>query len=56
LPFEGQRLQLRGEAFNAFNNVNFYDPILDATTLSSFGEYQLAQPGRVMQFGLRYEF
>jgi Carboxypeptidase regulatory-like domain len=56
LPFEGQRLQLRGEAFNAFNQVNFYDPILDATTLSSFGEYQLAQPGRVMQFGLRYEF
>ena len=56
LPWENQRLQLRGEAFNAFNNVNFYDPILDATTLSSFGEYQMAQPGRVMQFGLRYEF
>ena len=56
LPWEGQRLQLRGEAFNAFNNVNFYDPILDATQLSSFGEYQYAQPGRVMQFGLRYEF
>ena len=56
LPWENQRLQLRGEAFNAFNNVNFYNPILDATTLSSFGEYQMAQPGRVMQFGLRYEF
>jgi hypothetical protein len=56
LPIEGHRLQLRGEAFNAFNNVNFYNPILDATTTSSFGEYQLAQPGRVMQFGLRYEF
>jgi hypothetical protein len=56
LPWEGQRLQLRGEAFNAFNNVNFYDPILDATSLSTFGEYQYAQPGRVMQFGLRYEF
>ncbi len=56
LPWEGQRLQLRAEAFNAFNNVNFYDPILDATSLSTFGEYQYAQPGRVMQFGLRYEF
>jgi hypothetical protein len=56
MPWEGQRLQFRAEAFNAFNNVNFYDPILDATSISSFGEYQYAQPGRVMQFGLRYEF
>jgi hypothetical protein len=56
LPFEGQRLQLRGEAFNAFNTVNFYNPVLDATSATTFGEYQFAQPGRVMQFGLRYEF
>ena len=56
LPFEGQRLQLRGEAFNAFNNVNFYNPSLDAASGSNFGEYQKAQPPRVMQFGLRYEF
>ena len=56
LPWESQRLQFRAEAFNAFNNVNFYDPILDATSLSTFGEYQYAQPGRVMQFGLRYSF
>jgi hypothetical protein len=56
MPIEGHRLQLRGEAFNAFNNVNFYNPILDATSTSTFGEYQFAQPARVMQFGLRYEF
>jgi hypothetical protein len=56
LPWENQRIQLRGEAFNAFNNVNFYDPLLDAASTSTFGEYQFAQPGRVMQFGLRYEF
>ncbi len=56
LPWENMRLQLRGEAFNAFNNVNFYDPVLDATSSSTFGEYQYAQPGRVMQFGLRFEF
>ena len=56
LPWENQRIQLRGEAFNAFNNVNFYDPVLDATSTTTFGEYQFAQPGRVMQFGLRYEF
>lgn len=56
LPWEGQRVQFRAEAFNAFNNVNFYDPILDATSTSNFGEYQYAQPARVMQFALRYEF
>ena len=56
LPWENMRLQLRGEAFNAFNNVNFYDPVLDASNSSTFGEYQFAQPGRVMQFGLRFEF
>jgi hypothetical protein len=56
MPWEGHRIQLRGEAFNAFNNVNFYNPLLDATSTTTFGEYQFAQPARVMQFGLRYEF
>ncbi len=56
LPWENMRLQLRGEAFNAFNNVNFYDPVLDASNSSTFGEYQMVAPGRVMQFGLRFEF
>jgi hypothetical protein len=56
LPIEGHRLQLRGEAFNAFNNVNFYNPSLDASSPSTFGEYQYATSPRVMQFGLRYEF
>jgi hypothetical protein len=56
MPFEGQRLQFRAEAFNAFNHVNFYNPVLDATSATTFGEYQFAQPARVMQFGLRYEF
>jgi hypothetical protein len=56
LPMEGHRLQLRGEAFNAFNNVNFFNPALDAAASSAFGEYQYAMSPRVMQFGLRYEF
>ena len=56
LPWEGHRLQLRGEAFNAFNNVNFYNPNLSLASSSTFGEYQNANPARVMQFGLRYEF
>jgi hypothetical protein len=53
---EGHRLQLRGEAFNAFNHVNFNTPLLDAASASNFGEYTNDAGPRVMQFGLRYEF
>jgi hypothetical protein len=56
LPLEGQRLQLRGEAFNAFNHSNFTTPLLDAVSGSNFGEYTTDMGPRVMQFGLRYEF
>jgi hypothetical protein len=56
LPMEGHRLQLRGEAFNAFNHVNFNTPLLDAASASNFGEYTNDAGPRVMQFGLRYEF
>lgn len=56
LPFEGQRLQLRGEAFNAFNHANFTNPNLDASSPSTFGEYTQDMGPRVMQIGLRYEF
>ena len=56
LPFEGQRLQLRAEAFNAFNHANFINPSLDAASPSTFGEYTMDAGPRVMQFGLRYEF
>lgn len=56
LPFEGHRLMLRGEAFNAFNNVNFFDAALRTDQPATFGEYRRAMPARVMQFALRYEF
>jgi Carboxypeptidase regulatory-like domain len=56
LPWEGQRLQLRAEAFNAFNNVNFIQPSLALFNPSTFGEYKNTTPPRVMQFALRYEF
>ncbi len=44
----GLRLQLRGEFFNAFDQVNFSNP---NTTLSSttFGRITAAGPGRVVQ-------
>ncbi len=56
LPFEGHSLQLRGEMFNAFNNVNFVSPILRLDRPAQFGEFQQAMPARVVQFALRYEF
>ena len=56
LPFEGHRIQLRGEAFNAFNNVNFNDAQLNLNTPGTFGQFAAAADARVMQFALRYEF
>jgi Carboxypeptidase regulatory-like domain len=56
LPWEGHHLQFRGEAFNAFNHVNFYNPVLDINNTATFGEFQSASPGRVIQLSLRYAF
>lgn len=56
LPKEGQRIQFRAEAFNAFNNVNFTNPSLSLTAPGTFGEFQGVTEPRVMQFALRYEF
>jgi len=56
LPWEGQRITFRAEAFNAFNNVNFSNPSLSLQAPGTFGEFQAVADGRVMQFALRYEF
>lgn len=56
LPWEGQRLQFRAEAFNVFNNVNFSNPSLTLQAPGTFGELQAVGDPRVMQFALRYEF
>ena len=56
LPWEGQRIQFRAEAFNVFNNVNFTNPSLSLTAPGTFGEFQGVMYPRVMQFALRYEF
>ena len=52
----GHRIQFRAEAFNAFNNVNFTNVSLDASSPNSFGQFTATSPARVMQFALRYEF
>ncbi len=56
LPKEGQRLQFRAEAFNAFNHPNFTNPSLSLQSPLTFGEFQGTLPPRSMQFALRYEF
>lgn len=56
LPWEGHRVQFRAEAFNAFNHVNLFNPVLDINNTAQFGEFQAAQPARVMQLSLRYAF
>jgi hypothetical protein len=56
LPFEGHNLQFRGELFNVFNHVNFYNPVLDINSTATFGELQSAFPARVVQLSLRYTF
>jgi hypothetical protein len=50
-----RRIQLRIEAFNAFNQVRFNNP---GGTLGTpnFGRITSAQDGRVMQFGIKYLF
>ncbi len=51
--FEQQSFQFRAEFFNLFNNVNFNNPV---ATLSSttYGRITGAQPGRLIQLGLKY--
>jgi len=56
LPWEGQRIQFRAEAFNVFNTVNFSNPSLSLQAPGTFGEFQAVGDPRVMQFALRYEF
>jgi hypothetical protein len=63
LPKEGHRIQLRAEAFNAFNTVQWNNPASGNLSLAAptvFGEITSAGtsslPARVMQFALRYQF
>ena len=60
LPFEGQSLQFRAEAFNLTNSVRFNADAwetLSFTFPGSFGNYSRVMiPARVLQFGLRYEW
>ena len=52
---ERMSLQFRAEFFNIFNNVNFRLPNNDISS-SNFGVIQAAQPGRIVQFALKWMF
>jgi hypothetical protein len=57
LPWEGHSVQVRAEAFNAFNAVNWENPSsLTLANPTTFGQITAAAEARVMQFALRYEF
>lgn len=53
---EGHRLQVRGEAFNAFNRANFNNPFAQANTPARFGRIESAADPRIMQVALKYIF
>ena len=53
--WEGSTLQLRGEIFNLFNQVNFLNP--NNILLSpAFAQLQAAHEARIAQFGLKWQF
>jgi hypothetical protein len=56
LPQEGHTMQIRAEAFNAFNLVNFSGLSTTVSTPTTFGQLGSTSDPRVIQFALRYEF
>ncbi len=56
---ESMRLQLRAEAFNVLNNVNFTPPAagqLQVITAANFGQITGTTAARTLQFAARFEF
>ena len=57
LPWEGHRLQLRADAFNAFNHNAFNLPASNFNSPSTFGQItSSATSPRVIQLAIRYDF
>lgn len=54
---ESIRVQLRADAFNVFNNVNFNaNSQVPNITSNTFGQITSAGSARILQFGARFEF
>jgi hypothetical protein len=56
LPWEGQRIQIRAEAFNAFSHNAFGLPGVNINS-GTFGQItSSATAAREMQFAIRWDF
>jgi hypothetical protein len=49
------KIQFRAELFNAFNQVNFNNPVTTVTA-SNFGRLTSALDPRLIQFGLKFNW
>ena len=54
--FEKVNLQLRLEAFDVFNNVNFQPPAVAQSASSSFGQITSTLDPRILQLGAKIVF
>jgi hypothetical protein len=57
-PFgESKTLQFRAELFNIFNRANFGLSVNDMNApINTVGQIQTSEPGRLVQFGLKFVF
>ena len=53
---EGQRVELRGEAFNLLNMTRFNNPAATLNTTATFGQIRSAQDPRILQLAMKYTF
>jgi hypothetical protein len=53
---EGIRLQFQADAFNAFNRANWNNPNVSNAGSATFGQITGSLPGRVLQFGGKFNF
>jgi len=52
---ESKTIQFRGELFNIFNHANLGLP-QNGINSPNFGQIQTSQPGRLVQFALKFLF
>ena len=52
---ESYKIQFRTELFNAFNQVNFNNPV-GTVTAATFGRLTTANDPRLIQFGLKVDW